>query len=54
MRTNERRVHGFEINHERFEGLRIGRQRFAQPGRGGGNFPELGEFIEAGHGQQFP
>ena len=49
MRRDERRVHRFEISQEGFEGQRIGRERFAQPGRGGRDFPELAEFIEGGH-----
>ncbi len=49
MRRDEVREHGFEISQEGFEGLRIGRERFAQPGRNGRNFPELAEFIEGGH-----
>ena len=37
MRRDERRVHGFEIGEEGFEGLRIGREGCAQTGHGGPN-----------------
>jgi hypothetical protein len=49
MRRDEPRVHRFEISQEGFEGLRSGREGFAQPARGGRDFPELAEFIEGGH-----
>ena len=54
MGRDEVKEHGFEISQEGFEGLRIGWQRFAQPGRGGRDPPELGECIKVAIGQLFP